>query len=297
MSKKVAHLIFDVESVADGELIANVRYPTESLSPTDAVKRYQDELLETTKRTFIPYTFQVPVSVVIAKVGPDMRLIDVVSLDEPQFRPHVITENFWRGWEMYERPQWVTFNGRTFDLPIMELAAYRYGISLPGWFALGGYKAPRNRYNTDAHFDLQELLTNFGAARLNGGLNLAAQMVGKPGKVGLKGEEVQQQYDAGNHQGISDYCRCDVLDTYFVFLRCKVLTGNLTRDAEQQLVADAKAWIESRADEVQAYADYLEHWSEWNDPWQPEPEGENNQPDPDESPDPEDSEVSSTVAP
>jgi hypothetical protein len=271
MSEEVSHLIFDVESVADGELVAAVRYPDEGLSPQDAIIRYQAELFETRGTTFIPHTFQIPAAVVIAKVGPDFRLVDLVSLDEPHFRSHVITENFWRGWNAYGRPQWVTFNGRTFDIPLMELAAYRFGISLPQWFGGEGYRAPRHRYNVRSHLDLQETLTNFGAARLNGGLNLAAQILGKPGKMGLTGDQVQHQYDAGNLQAISDYCRCDVLDTYFVFLRCMLLTGRVSRDDEASLVAEAKAWIETRADQCEAYALYLSHWGDWKDPWMAEP--------------------------
>jgi hypothetical protein len=30
--------------------------------------------------------------------------------------------HFWKGWEVYKASQWVTFNGRSFDLPLMELA-------------------------------------------------------------------------------------------------------------------------------------------------------------------------------
>ena len=67
-------------------------------------------------------------------MSADYRLLDVSVLDEPQFRPHVITEHFWRGWEKYRRPTLVSFNGRTFDLPLLELAAFRYGLSVPGWF-------------------------------------------------------------------------------------------------------------------------------------------------------------------
>ena len=70
----------------------------------------------------------------VGKVTADFRLVDVAVLDEPQFRPHVITENFWRGWEKYRRPTLVSFNGRRFDLPLLELAAFRYGVSVPGWF-------------------------------------------------------------------------------------------------------------------------------------------------------------------
>ena len=270
MSEKIAHLVFDVESIADGELISKVRYPGHNLSDSEAIATYQDELMEQRGTTFIPHTFQIPITVVIAKVASDRQLLDIVSLDEPEFRPHVITENFWRGWEAYKNPQWVTFNGRSFDIPLMELAAYRFGISLPKWFKSDGYKSPRNRFNSNAHLDLQDVLTNHGAARCNGGLNLVAQLLGKPGKMGLTGDKVQEQWDAGHKMAISDYCRCDVLDTYFVFLRTQVLTGKITLTEEIELVQSSKEWIEQRAESCEAYASYLKNWTNWQNPWESE---------------------------
>jgi predicted PolB exonuclease-like 3'-5' exonuclease len=270
MVERVVHLVFDVESVADGDLVSKVRYPGANLSPEQAIATYQDELMEQRGTTFIPHTFQIPIAVVIAKVAADLSLIDIVSLDEPEFRPHIMTEKFWRGWEIYHHPQWVTFNGRTFDIPLMELAAFRYGISLPKWFKSDGYKTPRNRYNSDAHLDLQDVLTNYGAARCNGGLNLIAQLLGKPGKMGLTGDQVQKQHDDGNKMAISDYCRCDVLDTYFVFLRTQVLLGKLTLGREIELIESSKHWIEERSDSCEAYSSYLENWDEWENPWEDE---------------------------
>ena len=108
----VRYLAFDIESVADGALVSRLRYPRENLDARAAVRRYRDELLEKYDSDFIPYTFQVPVSVAVGKIAGDFRLIDVVVLDEPQFRPHVMVEHFWRGWEKYKRPTLVSFNGR-----------------------------------------------------------------------------------------------------------------------------------------------------------------------------------------
>ena len=270
MPEQVSYLIFDAESVADKELIAKVRYPGEDLSPQEAIEKYQQELMDDKGTTFIPFTYQVPTAVVVAKVGPDFQLLDLGSLDEPEFRPHVMTAHFWRGWDVYKRPTWVTFNGRTFDIPLMEMAAFRHGISLKNWFLSDGYKSPRHRFSMDAHLDLQELLTNFGAVRFNGGLNLAAQLLGKPGKMDMTGDDVQAKYDAGDLQSISDYCRCDVLDTYFVFLRSMVLTGKLTLENELKLVANTKKWIEERAEQCAAFRDYLEYWDDWHDPWEAE---------------------------
>ncbi|MCS5574436.1 MAG: hypothetical protein NZ789_16025, partial [Pseudomonadales bacterium] len=67
-SESIQYLVFDVESVADGNLISRVRYPEEKLSGDEATSRYRAELLEKYNSDFIPYTFQVPVSVVVGKV-------------------------------------------------------------------------------------------------------------------------------------------------------------------------------------------------------------------------------------
>jgi len=265
----IRYMVFDVESVADPELVARLRYPGGAISPDEAVRRYRAELLAKYDSDFIPYSYQIPVALVVAKVTADFRLVDVVALDEPRYRPHVMTQLFWRGWQAYRQPTLVSFNGRSFDIPLLELAAFRYGISIPGWFETAGrlQDQPRSRYNTQAHLDLCELLTNFGTARFTGGLNLAASLLGKPGKMDVEGSMVQDLYWAGELQKINDYCRCDVLDTYFVFLRTRVLVGELTLEEEQKIVQEAKAFLESQAAHVPAYRTYLAHWGDWQNPW------------------------------
>jgi predicted PolB exonuclease-like 3'-5' exonuclease len=263
------YLVFDTESVADGELVARLRYASQGLGAAEAVARYRAELIGKYENDFIPYTFQIPVSVVIAKVAADFRLLDLVVLDEPQFRPHVITEHFWRGWQKYQKPSLVSFNGRSFDIPLLELAAFRYGVNLAGWFNLAGksFEQPRNRFNIESHIDLHELLTNFGCTRFVGGLNLAANLLGKPGKMDVQGYMVQDLYNEGRVQEINDYCRCDVLDTYFVFLRSRVLLGQLPLDEEQKIVDETRLWLEQRVEAVPAYRLYLERWGDWVNPW------------------------------
>lgn len=267
-TKKTAYLVFDVETVADGELIARIRYPGWGFDAAKAITRYKDELLKDHGNDFVPYTYQVPTAIVVATVGKDFDLIDLVALDEPQFRPHVIVDQFWTGWMRNDKPAFVTFNGRTFDLPVMEQCAFRYGIPVPDWFRtkVALYEQPRYRFNDRFHIDLQECLTNYGATRYTGGLNLAAQLLGKPGKGEIDGSQVQDYFNQGRLQEISDYCRCDVLDTYFVFLRTRVLTGELTLQREQAIVANAKKWLEARVDTNQAYKTYLSRWGDWKNP-------------------------------
>ena len=85
---------------------------------------------------------------------------------------------------------------------------------------------------------------------------------------------VQDLFDLGKTAEINDYCRCDVLDTYFVFLRSCVLTGRLPLEEEQEIVADTKQWLTDRADTSKAYQTYLDEWGDWQDPWKVESEVE-----------------------
>ncbi|GDY13260.1 hypothetical protein LBMAG53_21380 [Planctomycetota bacterium] len=266
MAERVAFLVLDIETVADGRLVQRVRLPDQpELSPAAAVAAHRQQLLESSngRSDFVPHTFQVPVSVAVAKIAADHSLIELKTLDRPRFRPQVITRTFWRGWEKLGMPTLVTFNGRFFDLPVMELAAFRYGISVPDWFGGKGYDAPRNRFNQKAHLDLQDLLGNSGAVHMNGGLNLCAQLLGKPGKMGTKGDMVQELWEKGEHLRIDDYCQCDVLDTYFTFLRCLVIQGTISLDREHELVDQAKRWIELQSQVNPALAEYLRHFRHW----------------------------------
>ncbi|MGN6136725.1 MAG: 3'-5' exonuclease [Aureliella sp.] len=269
MTREVQYLLFDVESVADGTLIANSRYAGENLTPREAIAKFRQELVISSGKDFIPYTFHIPVAIVIAKIRPDYSLVEIVSLDQPKHRPHVMTRHFWTGWEGYQRPTWVTFNGRGFDIPLMEQSAFRFGVSVPSWFNVTerSYQQYRNRYNVQSHLDLHEFLTNFGSTWFRGGLNLAAQLLGKPGKMMVQGDMVQDLYAAGKLAEINEYCRCDVLDTYFVFLRTALLMGQITLEREQELVQQTKAMLERDMAKHPAYAQYLEQWGDWQNPW------------------------------
>ena len=268
-SNEVKYLLFDVESVADGEAIAKTRYPQRNLSAQQAINTFRQDLLIESGRDFIPYTYHTPIAVVAAKIREDFSLIEIVSLDEPHFRPPVITRFFWTGWERYARPTFVTFNGRSFDIPLMELSAFRYGVSVPAWFNIydKSYEQFRNRYNLQSHLDLHEILTNFGSSWFRGGLNLAAYLLKKPGKLDVQGSMVQDMHAAGKSAEISEYCRCDVLDTYFVFLRVQVVMGRLTLEQEGHLVESTKQMLESQCEKHPAYRAYLDQWGDWIDPF------------------------------
>ena len=269
LPNNISTLVLDIETIVDGRLIQRVKWPQEpELSPAAARNRFSSELREASegKSDFIPHVFHVPISTALAGVDDKFSLIGLTTLDRPSFRPHIIARHFWDGWERRKRPQLVTFNGRGFDLPVMEMAAFRYGISVPGWFGIEGPTSPRSRYQQRGHLDLMEFMTSHGAVRLQGGLHLLATLLQKPGKMDTKGSMVQELWDAGDKLRIDDYCLCDVLDTYFVHLRLAVLRGRIKPEDEHGMVDDAKKVIEAHVDEYLGLSEYLGKFQYWMPP-------------------------------
>ena len=80
---------------------------------------------------------------------------------------------------MFENSQTlVTFNGRGFDLPVLETRAMKYGIPLARYFANQELRQTYrgSRYIDLYHFDLCDFLSNFGAVYRRGSLDLLAKL-------------------------------------------------------------------------------------------------------------------------
>jgi hypothetical protein len=259
---RTGFLIVDTESIPDGRLLNMIKYAGQGLSPEEAIERARDEARQNSGNgsDFIPFTFQVPVAVCVARAGDDFSLQAVSCLDTPLFRPREIVRKFWLGLTYYSKTRLVTFNGRCFDLPLLELAAFRYGIPGKDYYARG-----RNRFGGD--LDLMDWMTNYGAARgFPGGLDVLAKLLGKPGKMEVTGEQVYDMHRAGRLQEINDYCMYDTLDTYFVFLRTRVLTGDITLAQEADLVERAKKTLSAQSTDLPALRRYLDSWTD-PQPW------------------------------
>src|SRR5947209_20429242 len=118
-------LVFDTESVPDGALLARIKYPRDHLTPEEAIARAQAEARDLSRdgSDFLPVTFQVPVAVCVLRVATDFTLQGLACLDAPQYRTAEMVRKFWLGVGRYGRAKLVSFNGRGFDLPLLELAA------------------------------------------------------------------------------------------------------------------------------------------------------------------------------
>ena len=255
-----AFLVIDTESVPDGKLLAMVKYSGQDLTSEQAIAKAQQDARSDSSRgsDFLPVSFQIPVAICLIEVGEDYGLQRIACLDAPQFRTRAMVEAFWAR-HRETAATLVTFNGDAFDLPLLELAAFRYGFSAGSRFSSRGSADPR-------HLDLFRWLTNDHAFRLVGGLNLLSKLLGKPGKFQTRGDQIYRMHVEGKLPEINDYCLFDTLDTYFVLLRTRVLSGELSLDQEHACVLAAKSWLEANVPAIPALSRYLDNWGDWK-PW------------------------------
>lgn len=122
------------------------------------------------------------------------------------------------------QPLLVSFNGHTFDLPVLRYRAMMHCVSAPGLAA----RAYFDRAGADM-VDLCDLLSaQERHARVS--LNELARVLGLPGKPpGVDGGKVETMVQEGRIAEVADYCRSDVVNTYRAWLRYELFCGRLDR--------------------------------------------------------------------
>jgi hypothetical protein len=124
------------------------------------------------------------------------------------------------------RPTLVTYNGRSFDLPVIAVRSLCHGVPMRWYYRERNVRA---RYSDDGHLDLCDWLADHGATRA-GSLDALAHLIGLPGKVGVDGSQVAGLYEAGQLDAIERYCLSDVAQTALLLVRFRLLQGELSPD-------------------------------------------------------------------
>jgi 3'-5' exonuclease len=252
-------LVFDIETIPD---VAGVRrlYDLESgLSDEEVAEYVFQKRRAQTGNDFLPLHLQRVI--VISCVLRDDRQLRVWSLAEPESGEGQIIQRFFDGVEKLT-PQLVSWNGGGFDLPVLHYRGLIHGVTAPRYWDLG--EADRefkwnnyiSRYHT-RHLDLMDLLAMY-QPRANAPLDELAKLTGFPGKLGMDGGQVWSAFQEGRVAEIRDYCETDVLNTFLVFLRFRLMRGDLTADgyaAEIAFVRDALAALPQP------------HWTAFLDAW------------------------------
>jgi len=228
----MSFLVFDIETRADRGLIRATRYRGQAISDTEAYTRFLEEIRQESdgRGDFLPLSYHIPVSIALGAVDDEYCLTAVDVLRADEHGTDAIVREFWGRLEAFQG-MLVSFNGRAFDLPVLELQALRVGCSAPRYFTeRDGF---RSRYGR--HLDLYDHLTNGGASRLRGGFDLVARLIGLPGKTDVSGADVEALWEAGRYAEVHRYCRRDVIQTYYVLLHVERLRGRLSPGAVQRL--------------------------------------------------------------
>jgi len=150
------------------------------------------------------------------------------------------------------QPQLVTFNGSSFDLPVLRYRTMVNGVSAPGLAS----RAYFNRYSEDA-VDLCDVLASF-SPQAKATLHEMSRVMGLPGKPsGIHGGEVEKYYREGKIREIADYCESDVVNTYRVWLRYELFRGRLTDAAFQASEANLVDYVRSHVNSKPHLADVM----------------------------------------
>jgi 3'-5' exonuclease len=261
------YLVFDIETRVDKELVKQIHDPENALTIDQAYDKARDELLERSNQQsdFFPIPFHIPIAIATLQADENYRIRALGCLGADRYSEAEMVSRFW---QVFEGAQTlISFNGRGFDLPVLETRALRSGLSLSRYFgspqAKWSYRT--SRYSDSTHIDLCDFLSNFGAVYRRGSLDLLAKLIGLPGKYIIEGGDVEYLFRQGRQKEINQYCITDVLQTYLLFLRVELLRGKLGSADYEAAVTAAKEDLLSRASAAgpdNFLSDFLQRWKQ-----------------------------------
>jgi len=252
-------LAFDIETVPDVALGRRL-FGFEDISDSDVAKAMAFRQLQRQGSDFLPlYQHRVVAISVVLSGSNDLK---IWSLGSPASDEEELVQRFFDGLDRYS-PELVSWNGSGFDLPVLHYRSLLHGVSSPRYWEMGD-EDRSFRYNNYLsrfhwrHIDLMDVLSGF-QPRAKASLNDIAVMLGFPGKLGMKGDQVWDRYKQGEIEKVRGYCETDALNTYLIFLRFQYIRGLLD---QQQLQAEY-----ARVREVLAVSDAT-HLKEFLSAWE-----------------------------
>lgn len=251
-------LVFDIETVPDIDSGKKL-YDLHDLPDAEIAEAMLLARREKTGSDFLPCHLQkiVAISVVMETQGK-FRVWSIGDIDIDEAN---IIQRFFDGIDRYS-PTLVSWNGGGFDLPVLHYRSLLHSIDASRYWESGEHdQAFRwNNYTSryhKRHTDLMDVLAAY-QARANAPLDEIATMMGFPGKMGMSGAHVWQAYQDGNIAGIRNYCETDVLNTYLVYLRYLLISGQIT---QPQILEQQQRLRDYLREENKAhFTEFLNHW-------------------------------------
>ena len=237
-------LVFDIETIPDVAGLRNLNDLPADLSDDEVAELAFQQRRAQGGSDFLPHYLHRVVT--ISCVLRSDAGFKVFSLSAPELEEGAIIQRFFDGLERLT-PVLVSWNGGGFDLPVLHYRGLMHGVSAPRYWdqGEGDFSDSRefkwnnyvSRYHA-RHTDLMDLLALF-QPRASAPLDAMAKLMGFPGKVGMAGNLVWPTWQAGEHGKIRDYCETDVVNTYLVYNRFRLMRGEISReeaDSEETLI-------------------------------------------------------------
>lgn len=259
----------DFETYPDLDVLKNIVGP-EGLEGPDPLKAYlvkEHSLEEDAERYFPPQVFHkiVVVSMLQASIVKDPSGIEthyvVDFITSSNDREEVMVDKLLSHINK-DNKRLVTYNGRTFELPLLRLRAMRHGIPYGLDFAGTKWDNYDSRYSHGYHADVADILSRYGASKMTR-LGEVAALLNLPGKILAVGHDVKGLYDKGDYETIKQYCELDSLLTYIIYLinqyTSRIITLQGFHESRRSLIAYLQAYNKSHTNT------FLEHWKRMQD--------------------------------
>lgn len=225
-------LAFDIETVPDVAAIRRTNDIPAEMPDADVASWYAQQRRAVTGSDFAPLYLQKVVAIGCAvRDGAKFKIGSVGELADDE--PELIRRFF----ELIDRytPQLVSWNGSGFDLPVLHHRALIHGVTATRYWNWGDddrdfkYNNYLGRYHT-RHLDLMDVLAAY-QPRASAPLDALARLCGFPGKLGMEGSAVAAAVAEGRLAEVRQYCETDVLNTYLIYQRFRLMRGEIDAGA------------------------------------------------------------------
>jgi predicted PolB exonuclease-like 3'-5' exonuclease len=261
--------VFDIETIPDTDAVKNLTGSETKDVETlrKELEEYHIEISGGNPFPRQPFHKIVAISFLEAEISvnndgtEEYHLTEIRSGGNEDSNEEEIVKGFF-SYVAKKRPRFVSYNGRTFDLPVLKYRAMKYGVSAP-WFYKSGDKWNNytQRYSLDWHCDLLDAFSDFGASA-KCKMNEVCSILGIPGKFGVDGSKVTELYDSKKIKEIRDYCETDVANTYLLYLFYQMHTGTLSTQGFVNAAEQVATYLEEEGKnkDKKHLADFLAEW-------------------------------------
>ena len=256
-------LTFDIETIPD-DRAGKQLHKLEDINHEEIAKAMlASRRLKVPDADFLPLHMHRIVAISVAlRWGEEQFLVK--SLGDVDSGERELIKDFFKGIDS-RAPILVSWNGNSFDLPVLQYRAMIHSIPSKTYWDTGKfsndfrYNNYMNRYH-ERHVDIMDLLAR-NQLRAAAALHEIAILLGFPGKMGLDNQRVFETFLEGKVNKIRNYCEIDVLNTYLVYRRLQFVRGHDGREQYEREIDIVRNWLNQASEEKGHFKEFLDEWN------------------------------------